>query len=684
MILDTIILENFGAYGGRQEAVLTPEDGKPVILFGGMNGGGKTTLLDAIQLAFYGPKARLSNRERGYRDYLRDSIHRGGDLGEGASVTLRFRRVAEGENRHFELQRYWREGVKGIEETMRVLRDGKFDDVFTEHWDEIIETYLPSGIAHLFFFDGEQIKELAEGGHAAEILGTAVHSLLGLDLLDRLESDLKVFERRKKAEELDHEAVKELNQARGELQQIELEQEKVAMQEGVLVNQAGRLGKEVRAKEEQFRSEGGELYLRRKELEAELEQLKTRKAETEAQLRELAAGPLPLLLVDSLLGEVEQQARRETEIRRARALQDALEVRDREVLAILEMENGDAEPIRKIARILEADREQRIGLAKDPLILDAEDGLSARLAHLRAVVLPKGEEQARGVVEKLAGLEEKIARLGIEKDRVPTADRIDVIRRELDMARSAHEAKLAELEVARVRKEALQRQRAAVDARLDQLGEHDLNTRFAEDDRQRMLKHSRRVRETLGRFRARVVRRHVASMEALMLESFRKLLRKTELVTGLTINPETFEATLTGRDGKILPFDRLSAGERQLLATSLLWGLARASGRPVPTIIDTPLGRLDSSHRRHLVERYFPFASHQVLLLSTDEEIMGPYYEALKPFITRTYLLTHDDKSGRTHLEAGYFQQHETTDRNDKSQQTRQRPAIQVAQADGY
>lgn len=60
MILDTIILENFGAYGGRQEAHLTPEEGKPIILFGGMNGGGKTTLLDAVQLVFYGPKARIS------------------------------------------------------------------------------------------------------------------------------------------------------------------------------------------------------------------------------------------------------------------------------------------------------------------------------------------------------------------------------------------------------------------------------------------------------------------------------------------------------------------------------------------------------------------------------------------------------------------------------------------------
>jgi DNA sulfur modification protein DndD len=194
MILDTIVLDNFGAYCGRQEATLTPQSGKPIVLFGGLNGGGKTTLLDAIQLAFYGSRARISNRGRhAYKDYLRQSIHRGTDPGEGSSVVVRFRRMIDGETRHFELSRSWRQGVKGIEETVRVLRDGLPDDVFTDHWDEVIEAYLPSSIAHLFFFDGEQIMELAEGGHAAEILGTAVHSLLGLDLVDRLESDLKVF-----------------------------------------------------------------------------------------------------------------------------------------------------------------------------------------------------------------------------------------------------------------------------------------------------------------------------------------------------------------------------------------------------------------------------------------------------------------------------------------------------------
>jgi DNA sulfur modification protein DndD len=55
------------------------------------------------------------------------------------------------------------------------------------------------------------------------------------------------------------------------------------------------------------------------------------------------------------------------------------------------------------------------------------------------------------------------------------------------------------------------------------------------------------------------------------------------------------------------------------------------------------------------VERYFPNASHQVLLLSTDEEIVGKYHESLKPYIARNYLLAHDEQAGQTKIELGYF-----------------------------
>ncbi len=657
MILDSIVLDNFGVYCGRQEAILTPERDKPIILFGGMNGGGKTTLLDAIQLAFYGPKARISNRgKRAYKEYLSESIHRAGDPEEGAGITLRFRRVTDGETRNFELQRYWRKTGKGIEESVRVLRDGEPDDIFTDHWDETIESYLPSSIAHLFFFDGEQIKELAEGGHAAEIIGTAVHSLLGLDLVDRLETDLKVFERRKRSEGVDAETAKKLAQTKAELEELDREYEKAAMDEGVLVNESGRLGKALLAKEDQFRDEGGELYLRRKELETELEETRKKKSAAESQLRELVAGPLPLLMVKELLGEVEQMVRHESEIRKARVLMDVLENRDEAVISALRGAQLDSHAITTVSDILNNDRTQRSGLAHEQIVLDAADDLAPHLSHLMGSILPAAQQQADDLIAQIARLDEQITHLESELVRVPTAERIADIQNDVEAARHAHQKKLVELEAVRVRMQALERQRAIVDSRLDKLGENDVDVRFAEDDKQRILKHSQRVRETLEKFRITVVSRHAANMESLMLESFRKLLRKKELVSGLTVNPATFEAILTGADHKPLPFERLSAGERQLLATSLLWGLARASGRPVPTIIDTPLGRLDSSHRRHLVERYFPFASHQVLLLSTDQEIVGKYHDALKPFIARSYLLEHNENAKQTFITEGYFQ----------------------------
>jgi DNA sulfur modification protein DndD len=159
----------------------------------------------------------------------------------------------------------------------------------------------------------------------------------------------------------------------------------------------------------------------------------------------------------------------------------------------------------------------------------------------------------------------------------------------------------------------------------------------------------------MNSFRMAVVGRNVSQIERLILESFQQLLRKESLISEIKIDPQTYAVELRGSDGKKLSTKRLSAGERQLLAVSMLWGLARASGRPLPAIIDTPLGRLDSSHRTHLIERYFPYASHQVLILSTDEEINQHYYEKLKPWIGRSYRLSFDDSSGATRIETGYF-----------------------------
>ncbi len=123
----------------------------------------------------------------------------------------------------------------------------------------------------------------------------------------------------------------------------------------------------------------------------------------------------------------------------------------------------------------------------------------------------------------------------------------------------------------------------------------------------------------------------------------------------IQIDPATFAIALYDAGGAALSRQRLSEGEKQIFAISLLWGLARASARPLPAVIDTPMARLDSAHRRHLVERYFPNASHQVLVLSTDTEVDREYYELLRPAVARAYHLTYDEKLRRTVGEEGYF-----------------------------
>jgi DNA sulfur modification protein DndD len=175
------------------------------------------------------------------------------------------------------------------------------------------------------------------------------------------------------------------------------------------------------------------------------------------------------------------------------------------------------------------------------------------------------------------------------------------------------------------------------------------------EDAERIVAYADKIRDTMEKFGAALLQRHINKLEVAVLKSFQQLMRKSALIRDLRIDTEKFTLTLIGHDDQELDPSRLSAGERQLLAVSLLWGLAKVAGNRLPSVIDTPLGRLDSRHREHLVDRYFPQASHQVLLLSTDEEIDEYLLGKLKPSIAHTYTLIHDDETFTTSVEPGYW-----------------------------
>jgi DNA sulfur modification protein DndD len=278
----------------------------------------------------------------------------------------------------------------------------------------------------------------------------------------------------------------------------------------------------------------------------------------------------------------------------------------------------------------------------------------SRVTELLQAQLPELRQQLAESQERLVRASAAVEASEQRLSAVPEEETIARLRQARDAARSRVEDLKRELALAEALHQTSQRTLDEREKRLTAVINRQVEQDLARDDLSRILTHSQRVRETLGELRGRVLARHVDHIQSLVLEGFRQLLRKSDLVAQLEIDPADFSLRLYGPGGQRVSAQNLSAGERQLLAVSLLWGLARASGRPIPTLIDTPLGRLDSTHRMHLIERYFPFASHQVVLLSTDEEITGSYLETLRPKIGKSYLLDYDLASGSSRIREGF------------------------------
>jgi DNA sulfur modification protein DndD len=178
---------------------------------------------------------------------------------------------------------------------------------------------------------------------------------------------------------------------------------------------------------------------------------------------------------------------------------------------------------------------------------------------------------------------------------------------------------------------------------------------FAYEDDKRMHTLAGRTREVMQEFLRRATERKIDGLARLIEESFRYLIRKKSLVERIGIDPASFAITLYDRAGHALARQQLSEGEKQIFAISVLWGLSRAATMPLPAIIDTPMARLDAAHRRNLVERYFPHASHQVIVLSTDTEVDHQAYEKLEQHVARAYHLNYDEATRATRAVEGYF-----------------------------
>ena len=654
-----IELFNFGIYKGLHRIELMNQTGeRNITLIGGMNGRGKTTILDAVFLCLYGRKAAgyVSGRRAAYSDILRSRISKSADE-RRASVRITME-ADDGSGTVISAVRGWRESGEGITEELTVEKNGTADPYLAESWDYYAEELIPFGIARFFFFDSEKISRIADD-ESFERLKEPLKAVMGvaaaLSLCARLEKIRK--ENGKALAKAAPAGLSLLAERLGaEIGECEKKLSEIQEKRNALSQELEIASGRLIDAERDFSEKGGSLSLRRGALEREKRELRVRESALKDEALILAANPAsPLALCRSLaLGTYGRMVSGE-EGRKARSSLPAVEKALESVQREFRKEYGESAECGRLAELAEKELSD---LRRRACEEDA-DGISpAGMALLGNFVnggSGKTAAEARRIVSEsersesaLRQLDEHLRSAAGMDGAAELLQRIEELQAEKSGAESAISECGGEIRSLEHRKEQLERQRSSLLMRL--AAEAD-----AADDSARVAEHSTMALDVMHEFVRRLQERKAGALGRSIMECVRLLSEKESLITQVTIDPDSLDLTLRDFRGGILEKDQLSAGERQMLAIAIIWGLARSSGYRLPVIIDTPMARLDSAHRESFVERYLPSAGAQVLVLSTNEEICGRYLEEAAPHVGNAYTISYDEKEKCSSIVAGYF-----------------------------
>jgi len=648
VIFEALELEDFGLYAGRQRLDLSTQPNRPIVLVGGTNGAGKTTLLDAFTLCLHGRRAlgpRVS-QER-YDDHIRSRFHSppNGEPADACAVTLSFTHVHSARESEYVVARRWRRLDSGrLREQLAISIDGEEVDDFSDATrQDFLDSLLPPGLAGFFLFDGEKIQALADDENG-EQLADAVKRLLGLDLVGQLQADLRRF--------AGSTAKGKRGALRKRLTQAEIARDAARGRVADVIDRRVDLQSrqdQIEARVARIRDrlarEGGALAAERAKTEAGARKAAAETAAAGEELRGLITGLLPFAIAQRMADSVEQrlsveQAAEEDEIvaRRLKAAAPKLRrslqpIGDQPVLATLRDILGVSakQPSRRLHDVTAAER--AVMLDQLQVVRDAVRADTARLG-----------KRLRAAQERVDRAERKLAQVPDDEALAPLIEELQETERQLgtlhgemgrledDQRQAEHELKVAERELRRAEE--------------------------ADDKVTKGVKSAKlalRTIELLKEYGDRAERQRLEQIELDAARYFNRLSRKGEMLSAITIDPKSFRVRVLRWDGTELPKERLSAGEKQLLAIAILWALAQASRRPLPVVVDTPLARLDAEHRRRLLTEYLPHVSHQVVVLSTDTEVDVAAAAELEGVTARRISLSHDVKTAATSVEEGYF-----------------------------
>jgi DNA sulfur modification protein DndD len=666
MLIKTIKIQNYGVFRGSHTFNLTPdiENGRPIILFGGLNGSGKTTLFESIKLCLYGQPTLSDLKTRPqYHSYISKKIRPLSYLQNKryfGAIDLVLEYNDFGIKAEYSVRRQWKIEKNKVYEKFRVLLNGQMiGSIEQENSQNFIANIIPMGISNLFFFDGEKIQELAQDSIKNGSFKDALDSVLGLDVIQTLERDLKSYAYKENATENDYDIVQEIEKIQKQSNTIETQIEQKHIQLANIKTRLDRIINDIEKNESELTAQGAGYAKRRVEFQEKLASAENLLEEVRNKLKLHYSELFPFTIVPELSEQlkniINSESRRKNQLSSVELIDKNTEefskklVEKNDFLKMISVKNDQITIINDILdtikEVIQDSNETDFYFIND----FSEKNLNQLLYWVEQTnkIIPNDVDllsrQFTQTSETRIYYENLIRKVPEDSMLEPIVTEIN----KLYSARGKYESQqlqtgdtINELKIQKTE--------------LNRLHELQLEKFEHQNKHQRKIKLLKQIRAMLTEYTEAIRDGKIEMLRTAFLDAISMIIRKHDFINDIQIDSD-YNIQLQREDGHYIYKSMLSNGEKQIFAISMLLALARVSGKPLPFIIDTPLARLDSDHRDNIVQNFFPNASHQVIIFSTDTEVDKVYFEKLAPHLTRVYHLEWNPNEASSTATEGYF-----------------------------
>ncbi len=695
MKIQRIKLKNIGPYVDENEFVFTNTDAnKRMVLIGGKNGAGKTTLFNAIKICLYGCVAfgyeTINSKYLIEVDKLINSAIKLQKNGE-AEVNLDLLLDDGKYNDIFTFIRKWKVGAKRLTEIFEVRKNNQVLSVTErEDFNNYILHLLPPNLFRFYFFDGEKLNDFVFNGNKDSDFKEAFLKLCNLDTMEIIRENFRRISRNKTKENssfsYEYDAcLKEDEMATVRVESAEDEYKNI--EKSIL-----SIDEQLIQVEKSYTKGGGISKKEWRSMQEQISKEEARREERRKWLKDIANNVLPFIILRSKLVELKDQIALEhksqinlnlhstidtPEVRNiiSKVLQDcgielSNDITDK---IIYDISNYSSQigNIESILNLSDFDRFEIIAKINSLLAFDtgrikeATDDIDASLKcvkRIRKKIERSNIENYDEYLQKKSELNEQKAKLiqqllELDKELQQLRANKAITSSKLSKAKSDYEAVLKKQSINDISARAL--------LAFDELQEilYEKSIRAVEQEFQirfnRLINKSDlidgiHIDENLNVLPYRVKKFSAKEIKKSLLDNGSEYIIAQ---IGLYAFEVLQEKLLNGIDEFELPVEvkqQLSAGEKQIFVMALYQALSHLNKINVPYIIDTPFARIDGEHREKILINFFKELKGQIIILSTDEEIVAHYKHVVSDIISDTCVLNHTS-DGKTQIRANTY-----------------------------